>query len=83
MVTNLNDKKKALHYMYQNSWNLKIVDIGKTIDIIFYQPLEVCISAYYIPNPRKVGTFPMSHNLKGSQSLSAVRTIFKIERKDL
>ena len=70
--------------MYQNSYNLlQIVDRTKTIDIIFYQPLEVYISAYYIPNLRKVETFPMSHNLKGSQSLSAVRTIFKIERNDL
>ena len=59
------------------------MDRRKTIDIIFYQPLEVYISGYYILNLHKVGTFPMWHNLKGSQSLSAVRTILKIERKDL
>ena len=49
--------------------------------LTFYLPWEAYISGYYILNLHKVETFPMLHNLRGSQSWLAVQTIFKIDRK--
>ena len=45
-------------------------------------PLEVYISAYCILCLHRVETFPESHNSTRSQSLSAVQTIFEIDRKE-
>ena len=53
------------------------------LSITFNLPWEAYISEYYILSLHKVETFPMLHNLRGSQSLLAVRTIFKIDRKDI
>ena len=47
-----------------------------------FLPLEVYISAYCILCLHRVETFPKSHNLTESQSLSAVQTIFEIDRKE-
>ena len=83
VITNLSKRKLTILFIIYQGSKIQVLLFYDITYFTFHSPLEVYISAYYIPNLHKVETFPTSHNLRGSQSLSAVRTIFKIDIKDL